>query len=331
MSRAPRRVMRGPLAKTRAALAAAAIIVGVTAVVPLAGLGSTAASASASASTGTTYPVTIDAANGNITIAHKPTSVISLSATGTEMLFAIGAGHQVRAVDTYSDYPKNAPRTKLSAYQPNVEAIVAYKPDLVVVAGDTTGLTTALAKFGIPVLSEPAAATLAQAYAQYVQLGTATDHVNQARAEVSKVRGQLAQIVKSVPKPAHAGSRTYYWELDQTYYSATSATFIGQLLGSLGMTNIADAANGAAASGGYPQLSAEFIIKANPSYMFLADTICCGQSARTVAKRPGWSTLAALKDGHVVALNDDIASHWGPRTVNLLRAVAAALTTHSHT
>ena len=91
------------------------------------------------------------------------------------------------------------------------------------------------------------------------------------------------------------------------------------------MKSIADTAKGAAAAGGYPQLSAEYIIKANPDYIILADTICCRQSAATVAKRPGWPGLTAVKDGHIVALNDDIASRWGPRVTNLLRTVETAI------
>jgi iron complex transport system substrate-binding protein len=218
--------------------------------------------------------------------------------------------------------------TKLDALNPNVEAIVAYKPDLVIVAGDTTGLTAELAKFGIPVLSDPPATDLQQEYQQFAELGRATDHVAQAKAEVTQIKGQIARIVAGAPR--HSKPITYYFELDQTYYSETSSTFIGQVLGLLGMKSIADAARGAAASGGYPQLSAEFIIKSNPDYIFLADTICCGQNAKKVAKRPGWSALSAVKDGRVVGLNDDIASRWGPRIVDLLRTVANSLKPHRH-
>jgi iron complex transport system substrate-binding protein len=137
------------------------------------------------------------------------------------------------------------------------------------------------------------------------------------------VKGQIKQIVASAPK--HKKPVTYYFELDQTFYSETSSTFIGQVLGLLGMKSIADAAKGAASSGGYPQLSAEFIIRSNPDYIFLADTLCCGQNAKKVAKRPGWSVLSAVKDGHVAGLNDDIASRWGPRVVDLLHTVATSL------
>src|SRR5580698_1231267 len=162
------------------------------------GMGSTAVSAATDASrtvsAATTYPVTIKAANGNITIPSRPTAIVSLSPTATEMLYSIGAGPQVKAVDSYSDYPKTAPITKLNAYQPNVEAIIAYKPDLVIVSGDTTGLTAQLAKLGVPVLSDPAAVNLYQEYFQFTELGLATDRVAQAATEVTKIKKQIARI-----------------------------------------------------------------------------------------------------------------------------------------
>ena len=280
----------------------------------------TAASASAA------FPVTVRAANGTVRVMSRPTAIVSLSPTATEMLYAIGAGSQVKAVDEFSDYPPDAPRTNLDESDPNVEAIASYKPDLVVLSDEPTSLDTQLGALGIPVVSDPAAANLSQEYAQFIELGKVTGHEAQAAAEVAKIKSQIAHIVASVHKPAHP--ETYYYELDQTYYSATSSTFIGQVLGLLGLHSIADAAKGAAASGGYPQLSGEFILKSNPDYILLADTICCDQSAATVAQRPGWSDLGAVKDGRVLGLNDDIASRWGPRIVDLLSEVAAELKAH---
>jgi iron complex transport system substrate-binding protein len=283
-------------------------------------------SAPAAGASGTSYPLTVHAANGSVTIPSRPTAIVSLSPTATEMLYAIGAGAQVKAVDEFSDYPTSAPKTNLDGNNPNVEAIATYKPDLVVVSDEAPGLDTQLKALGIPVLSDPAANTLSQAYAQFTELGKATGHTPQAAAEVAKIKAQIAQIVHSVHRPAHAQS--YYYELDQTYYSETSSTFIGQVLGLLGLRSIADAAKGAAASGGYPQLSGEFILKSNPDYIVLADTLCCAQSRATVAARPGWSNLAAVKNGRVLLLNDDIASRWGPRVVTLLAEVAAAMKQH---
>jgi iron complex transport system substrate-binding protein len=274
----------------------------------------------ASTPPGSEFPVTIHAANGAVDIKAKPVAIVSLSPTATEMLYAIGAGKQVKAVDKSSDYPKGTPLTKLDGTTPNVEAIASYRPDLVVVAQLTSGLTRQLNVLGIKVLSNPAARNLNQVYQQLGQLGAATGHPAEANAEVTKIKTQVAQIVADTPKPARPA--TYYYELDQTYYSETSATFIGQLLGLLGLKSIADSAKGAAASGGYPQLDAEFIVGANPTYILLADTVCCRQSAATVAARPGWSRLAAVRGGRVLALNDDIASRWGPRVVTLLHEVS---------
>ncbi|HVB45006.1 MAG TPA: ABC transporter substrate-binding protein [Streptosporangiaceae bacterium] len=272
---------------------------------------------------GGTFPVTVAAANGPVHIAKRPTSIISLAPSATEMLYAVGAGSQVKAVDQDSNYPAQAPTSSLSGLTPNIEAIVADKPDLVVVSYDAATLTKRLAQFSIPVLSLPAPADVNGVYSELTQLGQATGDQQQAAAEVTRLRSEIRQVVAAVPH--HAKPLTYYYELDQTYYSVTSSTFIGRLLGLLGMKSIADTAKGAAAAGGYPQLSSEYIVKANPDYVILADTICCHQDAAKVAARPGWAGLAAVKAHHVIALNDDIASRWGPRVVDLLRAVLAGI------
>jgi iron complex transport system substrate-binding protein len=281
--------------------------------------GSAAGAAHASGS----FPVTITAANGTVHVTKQPRAILSLSPTATEMLYAIGAGAQVKAVDNDSNYPPQAPRTKLSGFTPNIEAIVAEQPDLVIVSFDASTLIKRLAAFSIPVLYLPAPTALTGVYSEFAQLGQVTGHVHQAAAEVASLRSQISRIVAAAPR--HAKPLTYYYELDQTYYSATSYTFIGKLLGLLGMKSIADAAKGAAAAGGYPQLSAEYIVKANPDYVVLADSLCCHQNAATVAGRSGWAGLTAVKDKHVIALNDDIASRWGPRIVDLLRTVLAAI------
>jgi len=286
----------------------------------------TGSGSSGHAAASRSFPVSVTAANGTVHVARRPTAIVSLSPSATEMLYAIGAGAQVKAVDSNSNYPAQAPRTKLSYFSPNVEAIAAERPDLVVVSNDSSNgatLTKRLATFGIPVLELPAPTNLAGVYAEFSQLGQATGHQQQASTEVSTLRGQIRKIIAAVPH--RSKPLTYYYELDQTYYSVTSDTFIGRLLGMLGMKSIADSAKGASAAGGYPQLSAEFIVKANPSYIILADTICCHQSGSTVAGRPGWNRMAAVKSKHIIMLNDDIASRWGPRVVDLLRAVLAAI------
>ena len=244
---------------------------------------------------------------------------MSLSPTATEMLFAIGAGGQVVAVDSNSNYPAEAPRTELSAYQPNVEAIAGYQPDLVVYSDDPGELKAGLDKLSIPVLQQPAATKLDDTYAQLDQLGRATGHVAEAGQLATTMRAEIEKLAAGRPERP----LTYYHELDKNLYSATSKTFIGQLYAQLGMENIADAADKEAT--GYPQLSAEYVVKADPDLIFLADTKCCGQSARTVAARDGWKQITAVRSGGVVELDDDVASRWGPRVVDFLKTIAAKL------
>ena len=267
------------------------------------------------------FPLTLTAANGSVTIKARPSRIVSLSPTATEMLFAIAAGAQVKAVDDQSNYPPVAPKTKLSSFQPNVEAVASYQPDLVVISGDVPGLSSSLNKLSIPVLVEPAAKTIDDSYAQIMQLGQATGHTKEAANLVASMKSRVATILASAPK--FASPPTYYHELDNTYFTATSHTFIGTVYGLLGMKNIADPADKKAS--GYPQLSAEYIIQTNPQIIFLADTKCCGQSEATVRKRPGWNQITAVRDGRVILLDDDIASRWGPRIVDFLQTVADAL------
>jgi iron complex transport system substrate-binding protein len=251
--------------------------------------------------------------------AATPHRIVSLSPTATESLFAIGAGAQVVAVDDQSDYPKRAPRTSLSGYTPNVEAIAGYRPDLVVLAGDANDVVAGLRKLGIRVLLQPAAKNLAGAYAEIRQLGAITGHKKNAAALVKRMQKAIAKAVKSVPKRR----LSVYHELEPDLYSASSRTFIGKIYKLFGLRNIADPADSAGT--GYPQLSAEYIVSANPDVIVLADTRCCGATAASVAKRPGWSGIAAVRTGSVVGVDDSVASRWGPRIVDFVRTIGKVL------
>jgi len=274
----------------------------------------------AASATGT-FPATIAAENGSVTIAARPARIVSLSPTATEILFAIGAGSQVVAVDDQSNYPTNAPKTKLSGFEPNVEAIAAYSPDLVVFADDSKKLGDSFKALKIAAILQTPAKDLKDAYAQIKALGVATGRTGAAAALVDRMRSDIRELVGKTPKQSTA--QTFYHELSSDYFSATSATFIGKVYALLGLKNIADPAD--KSGGGYPQLSPEYIIQSNPALIFLADTKCCSQTAETVKARPGWDKITAVRDGHVVALDDDIASRWGPRIVDLLRVVSTAL------
>lgn len=261
--------------------------------------------------------VTVAAENGAVEIPQRPRRIVSLSPTATEDLFAVGAGEQVVAVDEYSRYPPQAPRTKLSYANPNAEAIAGYRPDLVVIAKESDTVLPALERLAIPTLVFRPAKDLQEAYRQIEQIGLATGHRDRAREVVAQMKRRVSRILGRLPDRRE--SLTVYHELDPTYFSATSATFVGHVYALLGLRNIADKA---ARGGDYRQLSAEYVVESDPDLIVLADTICCDQDAAALAKRPGMSDLSAIRNGHVVTAPDDVASHWGPRIVDFMELVA---------
>lgn len=268
------------------------------------------------------FPVTIVADNGEVTIEQMPSRIVSLSPTATEILFAIGAGDQVVAVDSLSNHPAEAPLTDLTSWTPSVEAIAAFDPDVVFISFDPGDVVAGLAAIGIPTVLHGTALSLDAAFGQWEQTGAATGHLAESVQLVAEAQAAIDAAVSSVDG---AGSGlTYYYEIDDFLYSTTSASFIGQLLAPLGLVNVADEAPDPDGFG-YPQLSSEYLVDADPALILLADTKCCGESAESIAQRPGWSTMTAIDTGAVVELDDDVASRWGPRIVELVETVAEAI------
>jgi iron complex transport system substrate-binding protein len=322
-----RTVRRSPLVRAlstaTALVAATAVIAGCSSSKGSGSAGSSAAPSTSAAAA--TFPVTLSPSNGSVTIKSQPQHIVSLSPTATEDLYAVGAGKQVVAVDSTSNYPSGVPSSSLSGLTPNIEAIVKYNPDLVIASQDAGGLVAGLTKLGVPVLIEPAATKLDDAYQQIDQIGQATGHAAQAAQTVTDMKSKIADTVKQAGA-SHA-NLTYFWEVSANpYYSATSSTFVGQIASMFGLKNIADAAD-KAADGGYPQLAQEYIVSAQPQLILLADNEASdgGQSPQVVAARPGWSTIPAVKNNQVVGLNDDIASRWGPRLPELVAQIAQAV------
>src|SRR3954465_12279236 len=236
--------------------------------------------AASGSSSSSAYPVTVTGDNGKLTLDAQPEKIVSMSATATEMLFAIDAGDQVKAVDSTSNYPAGVPTTDLSSFTPNAEAIAKYDPDLVVLSDDMNGIVDALGALKVPTLLLGAAKTLDDTYRQIDTLGEATGHADEATKVVTDIRDRIEKAVASVP--ADAKGEKVYHELDPTFYSAASSTFIGSLYPIVGPRNTADGAPDAAV--GYPQLSAEYVVDQAPDLIVLADTKCCDQTAETLAQ-----------------------------------------------
>lgn len=252
-----------------------------------------------------------------------PSAIISLSPTATEMLYAIGAGDQVLAVDDFSNFPPEAlaKANGVSAFDPNVEAIAGLEPDLVVTDGTNPDLLTQLDAVGIAHWEGAAATGFDDVYAQMEELGAVVGRELEASELVEQLRADVDEALAGVPELVEP--LTYYHELDSTFFSVSPETFIGVIYAAMGLVNITELSGDDL--GFYPQLNAEFIIDSNPDIIFLACTIYCGETAETVAERPGWDALDALPLRLVFEMNDDISSRWGPRMVEYVEAVAAAV------
>jgi len=177
-----------------------------------------------------------------------------------------------------------------------------------------------LTKLGIAVLMEPAPKSFAEVYAQNTLLGKVTNK----QANALKLNGNMRRAIKaSIAKVKTKSGVRVFHELDNTYYSATSDTFIGKVYKDFGVVNVADAAAGADTSG-YPQLSAEYLVKSDPQVIFLADAQY-GETALIVSKRAGWAGISAVKNNKIVELPADITSRWGPRLVDFYSVIGTAL------
>jgi iron complex transport system substrate-binding protein len=264
------------------------------------------------------YPVTV----GDLTLDAQPMRIISLSPTATEMLYAVGAGAQVVAVDEYSNYPEEAAAlgTMLSGFEPNIEAISGFTPDLVIASYDPGTLVEQLGALNIPVFIANAATSIDNVYEQIEQIGLLTGHADAALQLAAQMQTEIEAAIAGVVPPVEPIS--YFYELDNTLYSVTSNTFVGQIFNLFGLRNIADNVE---SGNDYPQLSAEVVVSSDPDLIFLADTKCCNETAATVAARDGWGGLKAVTNNHIVELDDDVASRWGPRIVELVVAIRDAV------
>ena len=250
---------------------------------------------------------------------ERPQRIVSLSPTATEILFAIGAGDQVIAVDEYSYYPPVAPVTDLSGWDPNVEAVLSYEPDLVVISNDSNDLMAGMEAVGIDVLLNPAPADFGGGYAAIADIAMAVGRVDEAAALVADLRAEIEAVLAGAP---NVPIRIYH-ELGETHYSASSKSFIGAVYAAMGTINIADEAD--VGGYGFPQLTEEYIVEADPELIVITDQVA--YTAEDVAARPGWGEVSAVRNGNIVVVNADIASRWGPRLPQFISAVAEALQT----
>lgn len=274
------------------------------------------------------FPVTLASgavgSGEEVTIGERPERIVSLSPTATESLFAIGAGDRVVAVDEYSYYPAEAPVVEgLSGYTPNVESVLSHDPDLVVASMDDGTLASGLRAAEVPLLVLPSAEGLADAYGQIERLGAATGNVADAVELTANMSRDIDDAVESVPEELRGGGLTYYHEVSSDHYTVADDTFLGQVYAMFGLSSIAEGQTG------YPQLSAESIVAADPDFIFLSNGESESMTPEKVAERPGWGELTAVKENRIIVLDEDLASRWGSRLPQFVREIADALTANA--
>ena len=278
-----------------------------------------AAPATATPSPSPPFPVAVSGSDGkSVTLAAAPQRIVALAPSFVEVLYAVGAGDSLVAVDQNTDFPPEAAaKTKISGFQPSVEGIADQSPDLVIITFDPGGLREALERLDIKVLNLNAPESVQGVFDQIQLLGRATGHQGEAAKLVSDMRAGIDAITAKLADLPQGP--TVFHELDSTYYTAGPGSFVDDLYSTLKARNIAEAAGQP-----YPQMSADAIIQANPQVIVLADEDA-GESPQTVAARPGWGHIAAVQDQRVYTADPDIVSRPGPRLVDALHALAELL------
>jgi iron complex transport system substrate-binding protein len=265
------------------------------------------------------YPQTIRQSDGQtLTLAAKPERIVSLSAHATEIFCAVGAEWQLVAVEQYANCPlDSSTKPALDGFQPNLEAIAGYRPDLVYIASNTGDVVQGLRRLTIPVLYLELPASVEEVLAHIRLLGTAAGHAGEAEALTGAMKSRMDILAREV-SATDRGPRVFH-ELDNEYFTVAPDSFIGDFYTFLKAQNIA-----AGAAGAYPQLSAEVIIQRNPDVIVLADEVA-GVTPASVRSRPGWDAIDAVKNNRICVIDPDIVSRPGPRIVDALEALAKCL------
>ncbi len=277
----------------------------------------TAVQEAAAAPSPAAFPVTVTDSNGEqLVLESAPQSIVALAPSFAEILFAVGAGDAVVAVDDNTDFPPEAAaKTKLSGFEPSVEGIAALAPDLVIIFFDPGGLQEALEALGIPVLLLASPQSVQGVFDQIALLGQITGHADDAVHLIDAMREHIDAITASLAD-VQQGPRVFH-EIGPELFTASDEDFVGDLYSILKAQNIA------AGAGPFPQLTEEAVIAADPEVIILADIPAV--TPDEVKARPGWDAVSAVQNDRVFAVDPDLVSRQGPRLVDGLEELARLL------
>jgi iron complex transport system substrate-binding protein len=260
-----------------------------------------------------------------IELAGTPQKIVSLSASTTEILFSIGAGGQVVGRDDYSVYPDAAlqvPSVGAMWNELPSEAILAMEPDLVVAAQIISeDQVQALRDLGLNVYWQANPTSYDELWKNLRDIARLTGHEAEAETLIQKLEARVKAVQD---KTASVSERpSVFYELDATDpsnpWTAGSGTFIDYIINQAGGTNAASALQG-----DYAQFSSEQLIAVNPDVILLADAPY-GTTAESVAERPGWEGITAVKDQALYPIDPNMMSVPGPRLVDALETTAKLL------
>jgi cobalamin transport system substrate-binding protein len=274
--------------------------------------------------TTTPKPITFtDVAGRQVTLPGIPQRIISLAPNDTEILFALGVGPRVVAVDDFSDYPAEAetlPKIGGTDDKYDFEQIVALKPDLVLAAEITPPVVIKkLEDLKLTVAVISVTKTSFDSILNDITLvGQMTRQVEQAKRVTSAMQQKIdaikAQIATAKTQPR------VYWELDASDptkpFTVGPGNFVNDLIARAGGVNVFGNA-----SQPYPQISIEQVVTANPDVIILSDA-AYGITVDSVLKRPGWENIAAVQKQQIYPIDNDLTNRPGPRIVDGFEAVA---------
>lgn len=265
------------------------------------------------------FPLTVEGTDGqSVTFDSPPQRIVSLSAHATDILCAVGAGPQIVAVDKYANCPAgSSAKPELDAFSPNTEAIAGYQPDFVYISTDTGNLAATLRGLGLRVLYLDIPTSLQGVFDQVDLFGRISGHQDAAAALVAGMQTRLEAVEAKVAGVTR-GPRVFH-ELDTTLFTVAPGTYIGDLYRVLKAQNIA-----ADAKDSYPQLTAEIVVQRDPEVIVLADEVA-GVTPESVAARPGWSGITAVKTGRICGVDPSLVSQPGTHVLDALETLARCL------
>ena len=254
-----------------------------------------------------------------VSFARTPQRIVSVLPSLTEMVCELGQCQRLVGVDRYSNYPESVralPRVG-GGLDPNVESIVALKPDLVLLATSSPAAGR-LQALGIKVVAlEPKSyADTQRVLAQVGLLLEVADAQRLWRAIDAGVAAAAASL------PASARNMRVYFEVNSAPYAASEGSFIGETLTRLGVKNIVPAALGP-----FPKINPEFVVRADPDLIMVGDATFAG-----MAQRPGWAGMRAIKASRVCVFSpeqSDVMVRPGPRMAEAARTMAECLRAHA--